>query len=108
MVSLYHRKAKDLESPDRSNRFFQKALKATVTFGAVFGLNFPSNPKCEKYMDKLFYIKSFPYIYVGKDLWFENSDDFSYKFVTINFFDAKNGPEGDQNGFLVFCIYTEK
>ena len=47
-------------------------------------------------------------MYGGYDLWFENSDDFFYKFVPINFLDAKNGPEGDQTGFLVFCVYTEK
>ena len=31
---------------------------------------------------------------------------FFYKYVPI--LDAKNSPEGDQTGFLVLCVYTEK
>ena len=51
---------KDLESPDRSNRFFRRPRRRQSPSGPFLGLNFPSNSKCGNYMHNISFIKSYP------------------------------------------------
>ena len=66
--------------------------KATVAFGAVFGLNFPSNSKCGIYLHSIYMVA------IISDMKIQII--FFYKIVTFNFLDAKNGPEGNQTLFF--------
>ena len=52
-VQQYPRRAKDLQSPDRSNCFFKRPRKRPSPSGPFFGLNFASDSKCDKY-NKIF------------------------------------------------------
>ena len=54
-----------------------------------FGLNFPSNSKCGNYTHTIFFIKS--YRYIGAIISDLKIQIIIYKFVPINFLDAKNG-----------------
>ena len=95
-----------MESPDRSNHFFKRPPKKPFPSGPFLGSIFPLTPNVAIISIQFSLQKVSPIWGLQHLIW--KFRLLFYKFVPINFLDAKNGPKRNQTRFFVFLHLHRK